>query len=130
MRPLLPTLAATTLLGGGLAACGGSDSNTTTSTPSTATTQAAAPAPSGKPVIDIKDFAYAPPSLTVKAGTTITVTNEDSAPHTATAKTGKAFDSDTLKQGQTARFKVTKPGTYAYYCVFHPYMKGQITVTK
>ena len=43
-----------------------------------------------------RDFAYAPEDLTVPAGTEVTFTNSDDAPHTATADDG-SFDTDTLK---------------------------------
>ncbi len=78
--------------------------------------------------VTIADYEYAPPDLTVKSGTTVKFTNEDSTAHTATSKQGGAFDSGTIKPGKTGEVTLEKPGTYAYYCVFHPFMKGTITV--
>jgi plastocyanin len=77
--------------------------------------------------LKIANYAFAPASLTVKAGTTITVHNADSTAHTATAGSG-AFDSGTLKPGGSARFTLKKIGTYTYICQFHAFMAGTIKV--
>jgi plastocyanin len=82
--------------------------------------------------VQIADFAYAPAAITVRAGATITFTNDDSAPHTATSGTSPTadgvFDTGTLKKGKSKTVKVTKPGTFAYYCAIHPFMKATVTV--
>jgi plastocyanin len=82
--------------------------------------------------VQIADFAYAPAAITVPAGTTITFTNDDSAPHTATSGTSPTadgvFDTGTLKKGKSKTVKVTKPGRFAYYCAIHPFMKATVTV--
>jgi len=84
---------------------------------------------SGKtPHLTIANYAFAPTPLTVRAGSTITITNTDSTAHTATARSG-AFDSGTLKPGQSAHFTLKTPGTYTYYCQFHAFMTGTIKVT-
>ena len=75
----------------------------------------------------IVNYAFAPSGLTVRAGTTVTVTNADGTAHTATAGSG-AFDSGTLKTGQSAHFTLTKVGTYTYICQFHAFMTGTIKV--
>jgi plastocyanin len=77
--------------------------------------------------ITISDFAFAPATLTVTAGDTITWTNEDSVVHTATSTTG-AFDTGELAQGESSSVTFTAPGTYAYICSPHPDMTGQVTV--
>ena len=70
--------------------------------------------------------------ITVAAGTKITFTNEDSAPHTATSGPSPGadgvFDTGTLKKGQSKGVKVAKAGTFAYYCAIHPFMKGTVIV--
>lgn len=82
--------------------------------------------------VDIKNFLYAPAAVTVPVGSTITFTNRDAAPHTATSGASPSpdgvFDSGTLKQGASRTVKVTKAGTFAYYCAIHPFMKGTVTV--
>ena len=57
---------------------------------------------------------------------TITFTNEDGAPHTATADDG-AFDTGRLTKGQSATVTVSASGDHAYKCLVHPSMKGTVT---
>jgi plastocyanin len=63
----------------------------------------------------------------VSAGTAITWTNLDKAPHTATAR-DESFDTGTLKKNQAGEIALDDPGTYAYYCRFHQFMNGTIEV--
>ena len=77
--------------------------------------------------VAIEGFAYNPESLTVPAGTTVTWTNNDSAPHTATGE-GQVFQSGTLNQGDTFEQTFDEAGEYSYYCEFHAGMTGTITV--
>ena len=80
--------------------------------------------------VNIKNFAFNPPNITVAPGTTVTWVNNDQAPHTTTATNpAGVFDSGTLQPGQSYSFTFNKPGTYAYHCAIHPYMTGAITVS-
>ena len=92
------------------------------------TTAAAAPT-GGPPAVTIKDFAFAPASLTVKAGTTVVWTNVDSEPHTVRTVSSETVKSGTLETNATYSFTFDKPGTYAYHCSIHTEMHGTITVT-
>ncbi len=94
-------------------------------------TRSASKAGVSKAVVALRvaNFAFHPNTLTVKAGTKITVTNNDSTAHTATAKSG-AFDSGTIKPGESVSFTLNKPGVYHYYCQFHAFMNGTITVVR
>jgi plastocyanin len=67
--------------------------------------------------------------LTVAVGTQVEVVNRDAAEHTATAAS-RAFDTGTLRQGQMATFKLTRPGAYSFACSFHPFMTGVVSVVK
>jgi plastocyanin len=78
--------------------------------------------------VTIADVAFTPPELSVAAGTTVTWTNEDWAPHTATAEDG-SFDSDRLDQGASFEYTFDEPGTCAYHFSFHPGMMGSIDFT-
>jgi len=79
--------------------------------------------------VAIKDYTFSPQKLTVKVGTTVTWTNQDSAPHTVTAvdspgtsaTTTGLFDSQ-LGQGQSFSFTFTEVGTYFYECTIHKAM--------
>jgi plastocyanin len=79
--------------------------------------------------LKVSNYAFVPASLTVRAGTRITVTNTDQTAHTVTARSG-AFDSGTVNLGKARSFTIAKPGVYAYYCQFHAFMTGTITVVK
>lgn len=88
------------------------------------------PAPSATAVpivVHIADFKFKPAQLTVHAGDSVTFINDDGAAHTATAS-DKSFDSGNLDQGQKWTYVFKKPGTYAYICAYHAFMKATITV--
>jgi len=77
--------------------------------------------------IDIRDFAYHPAQTEIAVGTTVTWTNSDTVPHTATA-TDRTFDSGILDPGKSYSFTFEKAGTFDYACLVHPQMKGTIIV--
>jgi len=73
--------------------------------------------------------AYSPGNFTVKAGQTVTWVNKDTTVHTVTSSTSGMFDSGNLNPGQTWNHDFTQSGVYEYYCTFHAWMKGNVTVT-
>ena len=77
--------------------------------------------------IAIADFKFVPETVTVDVGTTVTWTNEDAAPHTATADDG-SFDTGNLREGDAGKFTFREAGSYAYFCEFHKFMRAKITV--
>ena len=79
------------------------------------------------PVVDTKNFAYLPATLTVAAGTKVVFKNSDSTAHTISAS-DKSFDSGNMDQGATWSHVFTKAGTYTYTCAYHSYMQGTIVV--
>ncbi len=83
----------------------------------------------GKTVIHIKDFKYKPTPVHVRVGERVHFVNDDDEAHTVTAK-DKSFDSEGLDTGKSWDHVFTKPGTYAYFCELHPYMKATVLVTK
>lgn len=107
-----------------LAGCGGGGD--TDSTPSGSPSNSAAAAEAQ--AVTISDYTYKPAQLTVPAGTTVEFTNKDSTPHTATSKQSGAFETGSIDTNKTATVTLKKPGTYAYFCAFHPFMKGTIVV--
>ncbi|TAM60690.1 amidase [bacterium] len=88
--------------------------------------QTAAPQPGAS--VTIANFAYAPATLTIAAGTTVRFRNDDSDAHTVTADDGM-FDSGGLDAHGTYQHTFDQPGTYRYVCAIHPWMKGTIVVT-
>lgn len=80
--------------------------------------------------VTIKNYAFVPAAVRVRTGGIITFRNADATAHTATAADNRSFDSGTIKPSATAPVRFTKPGRFAYYCAFHPYMKGTVLVTR
>ena len=109
-----------------LAACGSSASSGSSSTPS-----AASEAGGSAAAVTIQNFAFTPQTLTVKAGTTVTWTNNDSAPHTVTSADGISTSASTtslfngsVNPGATFSYTFTKAGTYYYLCTIHKSQAG------
>lgn len=85
--------------------------------------------PSAQPAettnVAIQDFAFNPSTITVDAGSIVTWTNEDSAPHRIKSDT---FNSANLNRGDSFQHTFNTPGTYDYICGIHPSMKGKVVV--
>jgi plastocyanin len=88
---------------------------------------AVAEQPSDPNRILIKDFMFAPMTLTTKVGATVTWINQDDEPHTVVSETG-VFRSGALDTNEAYTFKFDKPGTYRVYCSFHSQMLATIVV--
>ncbi len=84
--------------------------------------------PAGANAVNIDNFAFAPATLTVPVGTTVTWTNRDEEPHTVAAADG-SFHSPGMGTGATYSFTFTKAGSFAYICSIHPFMKATVQVT-
>lgn len=82
---------------------------------------------SGAPAIGMQGDRFGPSTLTVKAGTTVTWINDDDAPHTVTA-VDRSWSSGDLPPGTRYQRAFTTPGTYAYICLYHPWMQGTVIV--
>jgi len=82
---------------------------------------------SGEVKVTIANFSFDPASLTITTGTTVTWTNNDTAPHNIAGDDG-TLGSNSLAKGEAFSFAFTKPGTFSYHCGVHPSMKASITV--
>ena len=87
---------------------------------------AATPALAEDVTVKIANFTFGPQELKVKAGTTVTWTNEDDIPHTVVSPNN--FRSKALDTDATYSFTFTTPGTYKYFCSLHPHMTGTVVV--
>ena len=86
-------------------------------------------APTTATAVGINNFNFEPKELTVTVGTTVTWTNHDDVPHTATGEgDAPAFDSKALDTDEKFSFTFKTPGSYPYYCKVHPHMTGLIIV--
>ena len=79
--------------------------------------------------MQIVNFVFKPPALTVKAGTTVKWTNEDTAVHSI-KDTSPLATPVSPDLGKDATFSITygQPGSYSYICGIHQYMTGSVHV--
>jgi plastocyanin len=84
-------------------------------------------APADTTQILIKDFMFAPVTLTVTAGSTVSWINKDDEPHTVVSDAG-LFRSGAVDTDERFSFKFEQPGTYHFTCSIHPRMVGTIVV--
>lgn len=78
--------------------------------------------------VEIKDFAFHPETITVPAGGSITWTNADTTPHTASGIDRKILQSGAVQPGESFTQTFDTAGSYDYFCEFHAGMKGTIVV--
>ena len=110
-----------------LAACGGGDDGNDASA-STKSASSQSGSSTSSSAVTISDFKFQPATITVAGGTGVTVTNDDSTAHTATADDGNSFDTGTVDPGSSGTISVKKPGSYPYHCDIHPFMHGKLVV--
>ncbi len=79
-------------------------------------------------MVDIQNFAYTPDPVTIPVGGSVTWTNRDAEPHTATAQDREVLQSGTLTPEESFTETFEQAGTYDYFCEFHPNMKGTLVV--
>jgi plastocyanin len=139
-RRTIPVSALSILFTVALAACGGGSA----ASPSVPAATSAAPAASsaapaagacaestaaGTVAVSIKDFAFAPATITAKVGDVITFKNEDATAHTATVIDGGACTTPNIESGNADGLTFTAAGTYKFHCRIHQTMTGTITVS-
>lgn len=78
-------------------------------------------------VVQIDNFSFTPPTLTVHPGTTVTWVNKDDVPHTVTS-TEQKFKSRALDTDERFSYTFSAPGTYDYFCSVHPHMTAKVVV--
>lgn len=74
-----------------------------------------------------QDFAFNPNIITVNIGDSVTWINQDGVTLHSTTQDTNLWSSD-LGQGGSFSYVFSNPGTYTYFCRFHPFMKGTINV--
>ncbi len=141
-----------------IAACGGPTaqqlpSNDATATPSASPTKTPgpsplaratpSPAPTGTPspppppapsataavkAVGSDPFSFSPSSLSIRAGTRVSFTNQSPEDHTFSAN-GGAFESGVIAPGQSWTFNFASRGSFPYFCRLHPYMTASIAVS-
>jgi plastocyanin len=118
-----------------------------TETPAAEEEEQQAPAQPGTTAIAILQGAavqgspdYDPDAAQVPAGNSIVWDNQDTVPHTATSGTGpqdpesaQLFDTSIINGGEESTpvelQGVSEGQTVPYYCIVHPYMTSELTIT-
>ncbi|MCW2993947.1 MAG: blue (type 1) copper domain protein [Conexibacter sp.] len=93
-------------------------------TPAAATARAAAKAPA-KAAVTLKNVTFAPASVTIRKGATVTWTWHDGdVPHDVV---GSGFRSAVVTRG-SFKHRFAKAGTFRYVCSIHAKMRGKVVV--
>lgn len=106
---------------------------TPTPTPPTPPTPTPTPTPTATPTgpatatVTILAFQFTPQTVTIARGGTVTWTNNDAVPHTATANDA-SWDTGSLATGASKPITFANPGTFDYKCKFHSTMTGKVVV--
>jgi len=99
--------------------------------PETPTEAPESPEGTGEATVAMQGLTFQPAELTISAGTTVTLTNEDNVGHTVTAGTRESptglFD-ENVPAGESFSYTFDEPDTYDYFCSIHPGMNGMIIV--
>jgi plastocyanin len=90
------------------------------------TAPSVAPSAGGATVL-VQGFAFVPPTVTIKAGETVTWTDEDGVPHDATFSD---FTTGYISKGQSFTRRFDKPGTYTYICKEHRAMAAASVIVQ
>lgn len=106
----------------------GSSTTASLAAPSTEASVAASSGASGSSAVEIKNTAFNPTTITVKAGAKVTWTNNDGFAHTVTLD-DNSVDSGNIAGGATFDNTFAAAGTFAYHCKIHASMHGTVTVT-
>jgi LPXTG-motif cell wall-anchored protein len=77
--------------------------------------------------VTIADFSFAPATITINQGDTVTWNNNGPTPHSATANNG-SFDTGILKKGQSGSHTFNQAGAFSYFCKPHPFMNASVVV--
>lgn len=83
--------------------------------------------------VEIMGFKFAPATITVKKGTTVTWTNQDEARHNVVAQGLNASTgpkSELFGKGESYSYTFDTVGEYMYLCEPHPNMIGTVVVTE
>lgn len=125
---LVPAMCVALATGLGIAGCGGGGDNgggSSGSSSSTPTATGGGGAVNTAPTMG--DNFFKPEGITVKAGNTVTWTNDGAVQHTVTADDG-TFDSGLVDPGKTYKQTFKKAGTVSYKCTIHAGMVGKVIV--
>jgi plastocyanin len=78
--------------------------------------------------VNIINFAFQPPSVTITQNDSVVWTQKDTTSHTSTSDTAGVWDSGLLTINQTFSNTFSATGSFPYHCTVHPFMKASVTV--
>lgn len=78
--------------------------------------------------VTIRLLKYSPDTIQITAGETVQWANDDLTPHTVTSQGTEELNSGSIEAGASWRHTFAQPGTFSYFCTFHPEMKGVVVV--
>ena len=134
MTKLLALILACLALGLVAAGCGGGDDDDGGGGGGNSEQPADGGGGGGGTQVSMENIQFSPKDLTVKAGETITFTNNEAVAHDVHKSSGPGGDfasgpSGGMQEGDTFELTLDKPGKYEYVCDVHaPGMAGTITV--
>ena len=79
------------------------------------------------PGVVVDNFSFAPATIAVPVGSTVTWTNRDDVPHNIVS-TEQKFKSPVLDTDERFAHRFDAPGSYRYFCSLHPKMTGRVVV--
>ena len=84
----------------------------------------------GSTLVVIRNFAFEPAEVRVRAGATVTWVNCSSAndPGHTTTSDARGWNSPTLARGGAFSFTFSQAGRFPYHCEPHPFMTGTVVV--
>jgi hypothetical protein len=77
--------------------------------------------------VTMRDFSFAPATVSVEVGDPVTWSNSGRTQHTATANDG-SFDTGTVASGASGSASFRRAGSFGYVCSLHPQMTGTVRV--
>lgn len=98
------------------------------------TVKVSMPAGTSVPGCETTNECYIPATVSIKVGDTVNWTNDDTAAHTVTSGTPTTgpdgnFDSSLVMGKGAFSHKFDTAGSYDYFCMVHPWMKGVVSVS-
>ena len=78
--------------------------------------------------VTVRLLKFSPESIQVATGQTVEWANSDLTPHTVTSQGSGDLSSGSIDAGASWRHTFTQPGSFPYFCTFHPEMKGTVVV--
>ena len=98
------------------------------------TVEVSIPTETSVPGCEETNACYLPASVSINAGDTVAWSNDDTAAHTVSSGSPTngpdgIFDSSLFMSGKTFEVTFDDAGSYDYFCMVHPWMKGTVQVS-